>query len=124
MQQLWYCQPHLHTLLGTWLGQSQLRHEVQQDGLRLHLYRPDSRRSSEGEKKVRPPAAPRGTMLIFATGSYSGMRAPISACPACAGFATLQLTMIMDAQVPSGTAQHGCGHSWYPMPIMPQKRLC
>lgn len=40
------------------------------------LYRPDSRRSSEGAKKVRPPAAPRGTMEILVTGSYSGMRAP------------------------------------------------
>jgi hypothetical protein len=33
---------------------------------------------------VRPPAAPRGTMLIFCTGSYSGISAPISAWPACA----------------------------------------
>lgn len=48
-----------------------------------HLYRPLSRRSSEGAKKVRPPAAPRGTMEIFVTGSYSGMRAPMSAWPAC-----------------------------------------
>ena len=54
--------------------------------MELHLYRPDSRRSSEGEKNVRPPAAPRGTMLILATGSYSGMRAPINACPACAPY--------------------------------------
>jgi hypothetical protein len=47
-------------------------------------YRPDSRRSSEGAKKVRPPACPRGTMLIFCTGSYSGISAPTSAWPACA----------------------------------------
>ena len=49
-----------------------------------HLYSPDSRRSSEGAKKVSPPACPRGTMLIFVTGSYSGISAPTSACPDCA----------------------------------------
>ena len=31
-----------------------------------------------------PPACPRGTMLIFVTGSYSGISAPTSACPDCA----------------------------------------
>ena len=29
-----------------------------------------------------PPALPRGTMEIFVTGSYSGIRAPTMACPA------------------------------------------
>mmetsp|Transcript_18456 Transcript_18456/g.46699 ORF Transcript_18456/g.46699 Transcript_18456/m.46699 type:complete len:296 (-) Transcript_18456:136-1023(-) len=48
----------------------------------VRLYRPDSRRSSEGAKKVRPPAAPRGTMEILVTGSYSGMSAPTMAWPA------------------------------------------
>jgi hypothetical protein len=48
------------------------------------LYRPLSRRSSLGAKKVRPPAAPRGTIEIFCTGSYSGISAPTSAWPACA----------------------------------------
>lgn len=46
------------------------------------LYSPDSRRSSLGAKKVSPPAPPRGTMLIFVTGSYSGRSAPTSAWPA------------------------------------------
>ena len=45
-------------------------------------YKPDSRRSSLGAKKVRPPALPRGTMEIFVTASYSGMSAPTMAWPA------------------------------------------
>ena len=59
---------------GRWVAGG--RQQAHRQRVPHRLYRPDSRRSSEGAKKVRPPAAPRGTMEILVTGSYSGMRAP------------------------------------------------
>mmetsp|Transcript_28368 Transcript_28368/g.61709 ORF Transcript_28368/g.61709 Transcript_28368/m.61709 type:complete len:299 (-) Transcript_28368:25-921(-) len=68
------------------------------------LYSPLSRRSSLGAKNVRPPAAPRGTIEILVTGSYSGIRAPTMAWPASWYATSLRFFSDMTAPFFSGPA--------------------